>query len=169
MVCTAGCGVEMRPHLDALLFENHPIGVKNIQVDNKGYDVIGQYDSESGGLEYFLLIICPPEDSTVRPETYPATTYIRGYEINYKAEKNQLTASFHFYFSNNIPDIVNCPIALNTIHFVDDHGDIVWSKTVAELGIKLSDVTSEEIIRPILEKLIRENVQPQEPETEESL
>jgi len=159
LIWVVGCGVESQPQ-GASHSDNRAIGVKSIQVDQKSFNVVGSYSRESDGLEFFYLIIYPPEDPTARPETYPGTTYVRDFTIGREAGKEP-TASFRFYSINYTPEIVSIPLALNTVHFVDDYGTIVWSKTATELGIELSDVTSEEIIRPILESLIREHINTQ--------
>ena len=160
LIWIVGCGVESQPQ-GVSHSEYRAIGIKSIQVDQKSFSVVGAYSRESDELEFFHLIICPPEDPNARPETYPGMTYMRDYVITRKAGKEP-TASFRFYSINHTPEIVSIPLALNTVHFVDNYGTIVWSKTATELGIELSDVTSEEIIRPILESLIREHINTQE-------
>jgi hypothetical protein len=58
------------------------------------------------------------------------------------------------------------PVALNAVYFIDRE-KIVFSKTIAELGIEPSNVMSKEVMRPVLEQMIRENVVPQEPQKEQ--
>jgi len=62
-------------------------------------------------------------------------------------------------------------VAPGYVYFIDD-GKIVFQKTNEELGITIdvADPKSAFLswnLQPILETLIRENVQPQEPEMEE--
>jgi hypothetical protein len=156
LTCVIGCGVRQNPDGRPPFSENQNIGVKKVLIEEKSYDVYGTYYRERSGLEFFLLVVCP--------EANQSENHGRGFGtgVDYRGKKPEAAGKFSFMTKDQKIDI---SVALDSIHFVDD-GKIIWSKTAAELGIKLSDVTSEEIIRPILENLIREHVQPQEGERE---
>ena len=85
-----------------------------------------------------------------------------------------LTPSFPITLTiNEEPPVA---IEVDTLYFVQD-GKVVFEKKYQELGIDASRLNVDwndgfkdfypEYLRPILETLIRENVQPQEPEMEE--
>jgi len=150
------------------VFEN------DIVVEGVAYRALSTYGRmKDGSLLYSLTVVFPSDQYY-----YPATRYVDG-EITEKGEIHvpdetrkvggignpYMMDFFGDYFrETNIADV-----PFHSVYFVDD-GKIVFQKSYEELGFEVSDASGpigdSRRLQPILEKMIREHVQPQEPEME---
>ena len=139
MLCVSGCGKEQ----DNFHF------AANIVVDGKSYPLYFNADVDRKGRVTASLL-------RIRP------TFGNSYL--------EIASSRGTTFTKWIVNGEDIVAKTETLYYF--HDGVVLEKTYQELGIDLRQMNADakEILRyllPILEKLIRENVQPQEPEREE--
>ena len=147
---------------------------RTLVVDAVAYDTAGRYHLTEGELVYSSILIFP-----VGQYYFPATRFIDGEfrEEIYSQEIGDKSKGYHRTFwksfsGNQKPATDETKIAdalLHHIYFIDD-GKIVFQKSYEEIGLDFSEPKSAfewKNLQPILERLIREHVKSQAPETEE--
>jgi len=155
LVCAIGCSpLKNLESVEKTVYETRSFGY-GITVDGIDYSATGMARVDSDGKIFLSAIMVYP---SFRLNGHIAISHIGGVE-------EILIHDGSGFVEFNDPGCF-------TVYFMENRR-VVFSKTYAELGIDVDKPFPGEFvtekIHPILEKLIRENVQPQEPEREELL
>jgi len=124
------------------------------------------------GITYFALITCGTKDGKIAHSIIwvsPDVSPLRYRMSVWYDERGRPRAGLYRDATIDPGRTIIADVPFNFAYFIDN-GKIVRQKSYEELGIDVSDpmrVFDERKLSPILEQLIRENVQPQEPEMEE--
>jgi hypothetical protein len=163
-------------------------------VEGVAYNMNCSYRFDNDKLHHFIVLVFPDEQHYFpafgEAAFEPIETKLRIYaqpdwaDAGYKVCENYLFKGFgkagqkSFNEDGQYVEIAD-DVDSGYVYLIDD-GKIVLRKSIAELGIDVSDASipfpdgsaflpaaNESYLHPILEKLIREHVQTQEPKTEE--
>jgi len=136
----------------------------NLVVEGTVYVINCVYQQKDGKLVYALTLIFPHKQ-----HYYPAVRYVDGElketgEIYAQGEAGEGHTRKAIYYDDARPRFGETKIAdvpFHYVYFIDD-GKIVFQKSNEDLGIDYSNPKEERNWYPTLEKLIRENVTPQQ-------
>ena len=145
-------------------YDEHGIVVEGIT-----YNYSGGYGTKNGERVYSLFVVFPSSGQHYVPVVRLTQEEIKGQIYSQEVERTIWQDKFgderFIAGETKIADV-----SFDHVYFVNE-GKVVFRKSVEELGIEFYDTVLRfnAKLRPILEKLIRENVSPQEHETEEEL
>ena len=136
-------------------------------VDGDSYSYFGRSGEMDGEFVYSFIVVFPVRDKRYIP-VLRYTDEIKA--LIYQFEKEQAPLGLTSFTEQPLlGGIQIADVDFNYVYFVDD-GQVIFRKSNEELGIDVSDpqrAFDTSRLNPILEQMIREHVQPLEPEMEE--